>query len=393
MTRSASHRPQRTRPAPLLCGLALPLLLAACGPDAGVPVPAAQVEGEQVVFQADSPQLQVLRSAPVEADATPSVEVPARLAWDDTRTGYLRAIAPGQVSAIDSAPGDRVAAGQTLAWIASPEFGAMQADSVRSAAELRQARNELDRTRELHAAGVASARELDEAESLLAAAQAEHGRSAAGVRAFGGGTRVDQRLPLRAPIAGVVVERRLSPGMHVGPDDEAPLVVVSDPDRLWLLVDVPEHLAARVAAGQPVAVETPAGTVSTTLEHVADYIDRERHVVPARAAIDNSARRFKAGQLVRARIALPGADALAIPARGLLQAGDGQVVFVDEGDGRYRRQPVQAQLAGAGRALVSDGLDAGERIVVEGGLLLQQLLDQAATAPGRGGADAAQGAP
>lgn len=389
MIPDSRRRPRQMRPLLLLAGSALLLMAAACQRAPEDAVAAPRIEGERIVFAPDSPQLGVLHSAPAARDAAPELDLPARLAWDDTRTGYLRAAVPGVVAAIEAAPGDRVEAGQVLAWIASPDYAGLRADGIRGDAELRQARNELARVRELHAAGVASGRELDEARTALAAAEAEHGRSAAGLRAFGGGSGNDPRLPLRAPLAGTVLERRLSPGMTVGPDDEAPLVVVGDPARLWLLVDIPEHLAGAVQAGMRVRVDAGGEPLQATLQHVADHIDPERRVVAARAELDNAARRFKAGQLLRARVTLADDAGLAVPSRSLLQADGRQVVFVEEAPGRYRRQPVQAQLLAGGRARIAAGLDADARVVVDGSLLLQQLLDQGGT----GGVDDAQGAP
>jgi len=70
-------------------------------------------------------------------------------------------------------------------------------------------------------------------------------------------------------------------------------------------------------------------------------------------------------------------------------------VFVDEGKGRFARRTVQAEELGQGRLWVGEGLAAGARVVVDGGLLLQQVLDQnggSADAP-TGSAAAAKAAP
>ena len=87
----------------------------------------------------------------------------------------------------------------------------------------------------------------------------------------------------------------MSPGMAVSPDSEQPLAVIGDPDRLWLLLDVPERLAGRVKAGMQVSVPGADGQpLQATLQHVDDFVDSERRVVQARAELDNRARGFKA---------------------------------------------------------------------------------------------------
>ncbi|MCL7714654.1 efflux RND transporter periplasmic adaptor subunit [Stenotrophomonas mori] len=361
-----------------LSPLLLAALLAACGHGpSDAPVDAPQVDRDSIRFAPDSPQLQVLRSVAAEAAGTRQVPLPARLTWDDTRTAYLRAPLAGQVAQLVAAPGQPVRAGQTLAWISSPEFGQLQAEGARGEAELRQARQELARVRELHEAGIASGRELDEAEAGFAASRAEQARTHSLAQALGNGGRVDQRLPLRTPLDGILVERNISPGMSVSAESEQPLAVVSDPDHLWLLLDVPEHLAGQVRAGQEVRIEDAGGQPrQVPLQHVADYVDRETRVVQARAVLDNSGRRFKAGQYLRATLALPLPQGVAVPVSAVLLIDNRALVFVDEGEGRYRRQPVRSEDIGDGRAWVHDGLRAGQRVVVDGGLLLQQLLDQ-----------------
>ncbi|MBB1257146.1 efflux RND transporter periplasmic adaptor subunit, partial [Streptomyces sp. OF3] len=162
------------------------------------------VSAGQILFPAGSRQLDVLRSELVTAGASASLQLPGRVVWDETRSSALRTPLAGQVARIEAQPGQKVKAGQVIAWITSPEFGQAQAEGVRGRAELQLARRELDRTRELHAAGVASGRELDEAEASFAGSQADHARATAFARAYGNGQHVDQRLPLRAPIDGVL---------------------------------------------------------------------------------------------------------------------------------------------------------------------------------------------
>lgn len=389
MKSTVAHRPQaRHALLPALLALAL---LGGCGREpASYAEDAPQVSAGQIQFPADSRQLDVLRSEAVTAGASASLQLPGRVVWDETHSSALRTPLAGQVARIEAQPGQKVKAGQVIAWITSPEFGQAQAEGVRGRAELQQARKELDRTRELHAAGVASGRELDEAEANFAGSQADHARATAFARAYGNGQHVDQRLPLRAPIDGVLVERRMSPGMSVSPDSEQPLAVIGDPDRLWLLLDIPESLAGRLKAGMQVSVPGADGQpMQATLQHVDDFVDSERRVVQARAELDNRARGFKAGQYVRAEVALPAEGGVSLPDAAVLLIDGKQVVFVEEGKGRFVRHAVHAEELGDGRLWVREGLPVGSRVVVEGGLLLQQLVDSAPAAASTGAGHAA----
>ncbi|MDW7601326.1 efflux RND transporter periplasmic adaptor subunit, partial [Stenotrophomonas maltophilia] len=119
----------------------------------------------------------------------------------------------------------------------------------------------------------------------------------------------------------------MSPGMAVSPDSEQPLAVIGDPDRLWLLLDVPESQAGRLRAGMQVSLAGADGRpLQATLQHVDDFVDSERRVVQARAELDNRARAFKAGQYVRAQVALPAEGGVSLPDAAVLLIDGKQVV-------------------------------------------------------------------
>lgn len=376
----------RSRAARAWPAFALFAALGACHRAEPPPVAQPEVDGDHIAFPSGSRFAEVLSSAPVEAAAGSVLVVPGRLAWDDTRTARVFAAMAGQIAAINARPGDAVKAGQALALIASPAFGEAQSERVRAEADLHQAERQRRRSRELQDAGVIAARELEEAENAYVHALAEAERTRARARLYGDGARVDQRLALRSPIDGVVVERRINPGQEVAPEqaqgDGPALFTVSDPTRLWLLLDLPEGMAMRVQPGQRVRFaphDDAAAGFEAEIEHVDDFVDADTRSVRVRATIDNAARRLKAGMYVQAELALPSGGGFDVPAAAVLLIDGDHVVFVDEGDGRYRRQPVQTAEASAGRMHVADGLGDGERVVVAGALYLQQLLTAQAT--------------
>ena len=98
-----------------------------------------------------------------------------------------------------------------------------------------------------------------------------------------------------------------------------PLAVIGDPDRLWLLLDIPESLAGRLQTGLALRVPAADGrTLHATLQHVDDFVDSERRVVQARAELDNPARSSQAGHYVRPPVALPAPGGVSLPAAALL---------------------------------------------------------------------------
>ena len=221
-------------------------MLAGCNE---APAPAAQpaapiVQGNQLRFTAGHPQLALLgltAAAPVKSI---TVELPARLVWNEERTQRIYPAFAGRVMAIKADVGQAVKPGSLLAQLASPDFGMAQADTMKAQADSRLTQKSLVRQRELFEAGIIARKDLDQAEFDAARTQAEIQRTGARTRLYGGGGGVNQQLGLLANISGVVVERNLNPGQEVRPDQSGPgvpaLFVVTDPTSLWVQIDARE---------------------------------------------------------------------------------------------------------------------------------------------------------
>lgn len=356
-------------------------LLAACGHETPPPAAVApKIEGERVIFAAGSPQLGRLKSEPIDMARHNRIKVPGRLAWDEAQTVRVFSPLAGRIQRLLAEPGKPVAAGGPLARIASPDFGQAQAEARGAQAAYAVADKALVRARELHEQGVVAAKDLQSAEADFVRAAAERDRTAARARLWGDGAVIDG-YELRAPIGGLVVERNANPGQEVRPDQNAPgspaLFVISDPTRLWVQLDLPESAIARVVPGTSFKLlapsldgEPPVGRI----DFVADALDPVSRTTRARGSVANPERRLKAEMFVQAEIEVAGRDMVHVPATAVILLGKSQHVFLDEGNGRFVRRRITAREGDGGVMDVADGLAAGERVVVDGALLLQQFL-------------------
>jgi cobalt-zinc-cadmium efflux system membrane fusion protein len=231
----------------------------------------------------------------------------------------------------------------------------------------------------LHEAGVIADKELQSSEAEFMRARAENNRTAARTRAYGGGGgNVDQQFILRAPIAGMVVERNANPGQEVRPDgDSRALFVISDPSRLWVNLDLPETALGLIHSGMDVRLRlTTLGeqTRSARIEHVADFVDPDTRRTRARATVANDDRLLKAEMFANADIILNRGEFIRVPSTAVILLGKTQYVFIEESPGRYRRQMVIAEESGFDTMRVRQGMQAGQHVVSEGALLLQQII-------------------
>ncbi len=356
-------------------------LVAACGDTAQKnAIPQPRIEGQAVIFPPGSPQTASLVSEKIQPRREAVLRFNGRLIWDEDRT--VRVFSPfgGRVQSIPARLGESVRAGQALAVIAAPDLGLAQSEARKAEQDDALAQKSLARVQELFDAGVAPAKDLQAAQADAARAAAERARTQERLRLYGSAAgTVDQRFTLSSPIAGVVVERNVNPGQELRPDSQGDkgLFVVSDPTRLWFLLDVEEANIGAVKPGAEVRIgATMLGTDTITgrITNVADFVDPQTRTVKVRGTVENPERRVKAETYVVAELRVPSARGFVVPTKAVYLRGEQNYVFVDAGGGRYERRAVRLGPAGDGHQVVLEGLTADESVVVEGNLLLERLV-------------------
>jgi cobalt-zinc-cadmium efflux system membrane fusion protein len=356
------------------------LVLVACGaePEAGKAA-AVRVDGEHAIL-AEPDKASFLKLAAVEADQGGTLRLPGRLVWNEEKTVRVFPQLGGRVQKITVDIGTPVKAGQPLATLSSPDYGQALADARKAAAEAQVANQAVERSRQLREAGVIAEKDWQQAEAAAVAARAEAARASHRLAGLGGDG--DGSYVLRSPLAGIVVERNLNPGMEFRPEQAAPpLFVVTDPASLWLQIDAGEADIAYLKAGQALQVEVkqyPGEHFAGVIRHVADFVDPASRSIKVRAEVANTERRLKGEMFASALVAVPASPLLRVPATAVFLLGDQRYVFIDEGRGSFLRQRIAVAAERDGWVTVSEGLKDGQRVVVEGNLhLLKYFKAQA----------------
>lgn len=293
----------------------------------------------------------------------------------------------GRVSAISKNVGDRARRGEELAMLESVELGQAQAAYLQALARWELASATATRQRTLLAQDLIARKEVLAADNGLRLAQIEldnasnqlalYGYGADRVRSLGRSRRLDPTLPLTAPIAGVVIERHLTVGEMVRPEDKQPAFTLSDVSELWVDATIFEKDLARVRAGQPATVTTPAypgqryhGKVSL----VSTVLAKSTRSATARVVVPNPDGRLKPDMTATIHIAVGENTALAVPVAALVRDKDETYVFVRTGPTAFARRDVEAGPAVAGWVPIAKGLAAGEPVVVKGSFTLKAEL-------------------
>ena len=344
----------------------------------GHPVaPPPIIQGEQLRFPAGHPQLTLLTTAPAIAANSVTIDLPARLVWNEEKTERIYPAFAGRVVKLNADVGQSVHAGQVLATLASPEFGAAQADTAKAQADARFSERALQRQTELFEAGIVSRKEYEQAQADALRANAEVARAQARTQLYGGSNAVNQQLGLSATVSGVVVERNLSAGQELRPEQggpgSLPLFVVTDPRSLWVQIDAREADVASLQPGTPISLTLPnfpGQSFAAKITATGDFIDSNSRTVKVRAVIDNNQRILKAEMLGNAKFERALEKGVLVPSRAVQLRGSQYWTYVQKEPGVFEGRKISIGYEGLDKVLVTNGLKDGELVVSDNGLLL-----------------------
>lgn len=298
------------------------------------------------------------------------------------RSSTIQPEVEGFITRVAVRSGQRVGRGDVLFEIDSaPEQAALASlQSMRPMreAEVEFARQQVQRTRTLLAAGAVSQRELEQFETQLRAAEAQ-------LKALDEQLR-QQRSQLSyyrvtAPNAGTVGDIPVNVGDRV--TRSTVLTTVSENDVLEVYINVPVQQAPQLTLGLPVRLLDDRGEVVATnrLTFVAPTVDDATQSVLAKAQLVEGRGRFREDQFVRARIVWMDAPGLTVPVTGVVRVNAQFFAFVAEKGEQglvAKQKPVQLGEIIGNDYVVQSGLQPGEQLIVSG---LQKIRDGAAVVP------------
>ncbi|KAA8919732.1 efflux transporter periplasmic adaptor subunit [Xanthomonas sontii] len=204
---------------------------------------------------------------------------------------------------------------------------------------------------------------------------------------------------VRAPFAGVLGLRQVSPGALLTPD--ATIATLDDVAQVYVDFQVPEAALSTVKAGDAVggrSVAYPGRAFDGKVATVDARVDSATRAVTVRAAFDNADRALRPGMLMDVRLYRPARQALVIPEIAVVQVGRDAFVYRVGVDANVARADVRTGARRDGLVEIVEGLQPGQRIVVEGtgklrpGVTVVDARSTAAAAPATTGPSPGSGA-
>ncbi|MDN5782307.1 MAG: efflux RND transporter periplasmic adaptor subunit [Luteimonas sp.] len=328
-------------PSSVVACLALACLLAACGKDAGperTRGDAGAIPVTTTVLR-ERPWHDVIRALGT-AKAHESVTVTAKVSETVQQVHF------------DS--GDEVRAGAPLVTLSGQQQNAALAAAEATAAE---ADRMYKRQAELVAQQLIARSTVDAQRATRDAARAQ----VAQIRA-----NLSDRV-IRAPFAGVLGIRLVSPGALITPGTA--VATLDDLSHVYVDFPVPESQLARLAVGQRIDA-TSVAYAGTSFDGVVSTIDARvdpgTRALTVRGDFANPDHKLRPGMLLEVHLQMPQRQALVLPEIAVVQVGNDSYVYRVKADDTVERADVELGNRDAGDVVVTRGLAAGDRIVVDG---------------------------
>jgi membrane fusion protein, heavy metal efflux system len=364
------------------------------------------LEGEEIVFSSAFRQRAGIELTPVRrVSLRPAHRVVGTVTFDPAHVAAVGTRVRGFVRATFKFEGDSVKAGEALGEIESAEVGQAQADVTAATARVEAAELDARRERELLERKLTTQREAEIASVNYATAKSALAAARQRVAAFGGGSGNFGVFVLRSPVAGHVVDARLSPGQSV--EDNLLAYRVADLRYLWVELGLPERNAFDVRLRDDVElspVGAPGRKIIGRVAHVGSVVDVSTRSTDVRVAVDNAAAcasggvdagmvdgdagaracngkddeayMLRPGQSVFATLFASGSakNALVIPQSAVVYVDGKAKVFVGSGDNRVVPTDVTLGASDTSNVEVIEGLREGQLVASSGVFPLKSEL-------------------
>lgn len=317
----------------------------------------------EVVISAEKVQKLGVRTEPAamrELDRV--VRAAGRVEIDERR---VHAVAPkfeGWVEKLHvNVTGQPVTRGQPLFEVYSPELVSAQREyaiAAQGVAALRDASPEAQ----------ASMRQL--AESSLARLR-NWDISDAQLQALAKSGEARRTLTLRAPVSGIVLEKKALSGMRFMPGES--LYQIADLSSVWVVADVFEQDIAQVTVGAPATITLsafPGETFSGKVSYIYPTLNEQTRTIPVRVELPNPGLRLKPAMYAHMELAAKGGSVLTVPLSAVIDSGTRKIVLVQVAEGRFAPREVKLGARGDNHVAVLDGVRAGEPVVVAANFLI-----------------------
>jgi cobalt-zinc-cadmium efflux system membrane fusion protein len=358
-------------------------LLALIGCDgSGSQAPATKNSNGAELFAIPAEQMSHVQLVTVQpANLQRTLRLTGAVAYNNFHTTPVISQVSGPVSRIVVAPGQRVAKGQVMLYVASPDYSQLRTNYLKAKDSYQLAQREFARAKDLYEHHAIAERDLQVAESAEVQAGGDLASSEAALKVMGisdPDTLLKAppgfEVPLLAPIGGEVVEQLVSVGQLLQPA-ATQCFTISDISNVWVLVNIYQNDLPYVTVGDLVNIQTDAypEVFHGRISYIAAALDPNTRTLQARIETNNPAGKLKKDMYVTTTVnAGVIKNAIAVPDASVLRDNENQpFVYTEFSSNQFGRRSVTLGDSLNGQTEVTSGLKPGDRVIGNGSIFLQ----------------------
>jgi membrane fusion protein, heavy metal efflux system len=323
--------------------------------------------------------VQVLTVQPTTLTRT--LRLTGAVAYNSFRTTPVITQVSGLVSRIVVVPGKKVTRGESMMYVASPDYSQLRTNYLKAKQAYALAQKANARARDLYQHQAIAEQNVEQADAAEVQAGGDLAAAQAALKVMGIIDPDDLvkapasfEVPVKAPIDGLVVEQNVSAGQLIQPGTTQ-CFMISDIRTVWVLVNVYQKDLPYVRVGDSVTIQTDTypEVFHGRIAYVAASLDPSTRTLQARIETNNPGEKLKKDMYVVASVdagTIP--HALALPDAAVLRDSENQpFVYAAVSSNQFGRRSVTLGESLNGQTQITSGLKAGDQVIGNGSLFLQ----------------------
>ena len=303
------------------------------------------------------------------------------VAYNAFRTTPVITQVSGPVSRIAVVVGQKVHQGDSMLFVASPDYSQLRSNYLKARDAYALAKKASARAKDLYEHKAIAEQNLEQAQSAEVQAGGDLASARAALKVIGINdpdalveSPPSPEVPVKAPISGLVVEQDVAAGQLLQPGTTQ-CFMISDTSNVWVLVNIYQKDLPYVRVGDPVSIQTDTypQAFRGRISYVAASLDPNTRTLAARIDTNNPGEKLKKDMYVTATVdagKIP--NAIALPDAAILRDSENQpFVYAAVSSNRFGRRSVTLGESTNGVTQVTSGLKVGDQVIGDGSLFLQ----------------------
>ena len=341
----------------------------------------AEVDPAQKICITDSMERIIHIDYATTSNIEDALKLSGEISFSDSKVVKVFPFSSGKVLEVKVSQGDKVSKGKVLAVIKSVEVAGNYSDLSISNNDLTIAKKQLDNEESLFKNGIASEREYIEAKENYSKAVTAVQKLKEQISINGGGhTNVGGTYVITAPMAGYVVEKKISEGAFIRNDNADNMFTIVDISEVWVWANVYETDISKVKEGYTATVTTlayPDKVFTGVIDKVSQILDPETKVMKIRVKLKNDNLQLKPEMFANITVQnKEGLQAINIPAASIISENGNNYVVVYHGKCDLKVQQLELLKISGERAYIKSGLQVGEKVISANQILLFKALTE-----------------